>query len=101
MKYFKRIIAIVGSLSSPHPLRDWVLVLTVNVLILIVLVGIAVQFFFGIQSGNSIGSRSPERLIIERIPQTELETLVQTLEKRRSAYEAGTISVPELKDPSR
>ncbi len=89
-----------ASLGTPHPLRDWILLLSFAVVGLVVVVGIGVYYFFGIQSGTIIGDTSAQISPAPRVSRVELEKMVETFTQRAVNFEAGAIEVPEFSDPS-
>lgn len=91
---------IARSITSPHPLRDWVVVLTLAALGLATAVGVGVYYFFGIQSGTIIGDTSAEIAPAPRLSRAELESIAELYTTRRVNYEQNAIDVPSLADPS-
>ncbi len=89
------------SLSSPHPLRDWVLLVGALFIIAVVLLVVSTQFFFKIRSGTIIGMPSIEQVAAPKVSRVELQRVVEALEIQRLNYEEGTIASPKVSDPSR
>ena len=101
MKYLRALQNTLRSFSSPHPLRDWLLLLSIATLALIALFGVSLYLFMGIRSGNSFSTASGWQVSVPRVPRAELESLVKALEARKLEYESGTVSAPNFSDPSR
>lgn len=89
-----------ASLGTPHPLRDWILLLALAVVGLVMVVGIGVYYFFGIQSGTIIGDTTAQIAPAPRVSRVELEKMVELFTQRAVNFEADAVEVPELSDPS-
>lgn len=100
MKYFHAFLHTLRSFSSPHPLRDWILLLSIAVLTLTGLFIVSIFSFISLRSGNVLYTTSDEYISVPKVPRAKLEDLVHALEARRGEYESGDISVPNFPDPS-
>lgn len=100
MKFIATVTAFFQTLTTPHPMRDWYLLLAVAALVTVLLISMAVYFFFGIQSGFIIGSFTPEVVPRPTVSREALLETLETYEERRLNFEAGNYLVPNVSDPS-
>ncbi|MEK7613390.1 MAG: hypothetical protein AAB439_00740 [Patescibacteria group bacterium] len=100
MKFTFSLNDFVRSLSRPHPIRDWFLLIILGAGTLISLVTFAVYYFLGIQSGSIIGDASQNVTPIPRVSRVELQEVVDVHTLRAVNYEEGEISIPDISDPS-
>lgn len=101
MKYLRAIQNTLHSFSSPHPLRDWLVLLAAALLTLAVIFGASLYLFVQVRSEDFLGVAPEGRASVPRIQRQELERLVGVFEARRLRYEGGEISAPDFSDPSR
>lgn len=101
MEYLKIFSSVFHKLTNPYPLRDWYILLTGSAAIALVLIGIAIYFFVGIQSGFIIGERTDVDTKSPTVSREKLSQILETYEKRRVNFEAGNFSMPKVSDPSR
>lgn len=86
---------------SPHPLRDWFLVLALAILLALALLGSSLFYFFGVRSGSIIGASDAPPGKAAHLSRDDLERAVELYETRRVNYEADNFKVPQVSDPSR
>lgn len=91
----------IASLSSPHPLRDWLLTLALAVMLTAVFLSVSVYYFFGVRSGALVSGTDTALEKPARLSKGDLEKAVALYEARRAAYESGDIAVPQVSDLSR
>jgi len=101
MNFLRSISRGIRSFSSPHPLRDWFVVLGALILLFLVFLSIAVYYFFGVRSGSIVGTEETELPRAARISRDDLEKTVAVYEMRRTNYDAGNFNAPDVSDPSR
>ena len=101
MKYLETVTTFLRSLVNPYPLRDWYIAIGLSFVVLGILIGVSVYFFFGIRSGDIVGSLDPEFFPTPNVSREKLEEVVSVYETRRVNYEAGNVRTPDVSDPSR
>lgn len=100
MNTVKKISSFFHSLITPHPMRDWLLVLGSGVIIFVILAGVSVNYFLGVRSGNIVGNVDAPTIAPPRISRDELQKASDLLTVRKNEYEQGEIAPPDVSDPS-
>lgn len=95
----EQLIAFGKSLGSPHPARDWMLALSLAVLVGFGVIGYAGYFYFGITTGNLIGAGSEVRPQPVSLTKGKLDQLIETYQTRLVDFEAGALPTFKVADP--
>lgn len=101
MKFPHITAAVLGTLITPHPVRDWLFILFITLAASLVLMGISLYFYIGIRSGNIVGAPNTEAGRVPGISRAALDDTVSKYETRRVNYDAGNFAIPSIADPSR
>lgn len=94
MKYLAPVVRFFVSLARPSPERDWRIVLAAALLLGAALIGNAIYFYVGLQSGAIIAPREPTRSPAPTLSRAELSRALDFYRARALNYEAGNIAVP-------
>jgi hypothetical protein len=95
----KKLLTFFLALGTPYPLRDWLIVLGIIVVLGAGLASSAAYFFFGLETGAIIEARADA---VSRGPSVSLEALknaVAAYEARALNFESGNINSANLPDP--
>lgn len=101
MKYIEKLSHFLKALVHPYALRDWYIVIVVSLLVLVLLVGISVHFFFGIRSGSIVSTPAPENTRTLSVSREKLQEAVSIFETKQVNYDSGNVRTPDVSDPSR
>lgn len=89
MKYLVPVVRWFKGFSRPIPSRDWHVTLIVVVLVGVGMIGIALYFYIGIQSGAIIVPQAPPHKSPPSVSRDKLTEVLQVYEQRMLKYKAG------------
>lgn len=101
MTLLTHFIAALKRLSRPLPARDWALATLASMVVTIVLMGVALYYYVGLQSGSIIVTHGEPTTDRPSVSKTALTAILTTYQDRARSFESGTIRVPKATDPSR
>ena len=95
MKYLSIIMRFVLSLTRPAPSRDWHIILTVVGLLGATMVGVALYFYIGLETGALITPVAPREGPPPSLSREALSRVLKVYEQRAVNYDAGNIPTPK------
>ena len=101
MGFITHIIDSLRALSRPFPMRDWSLIVAFAWFVAVALIGIAVYFFIGIQSGAIIVPHAEPSAPGVSVSREGLKKTLETYDTRKLNFDSGNIKAPDVSDPSR
>lgn len=90
-----------ASLLTPHPVRDWLLILSLAAVLFFSCAAYAGYLFLGIQGGTIIGSIEAEQPVLPKVSRGDLTKTLEMYHTRKANYEAQNFPRPSLVNPSK
>jgi len=101
MKYLSYLNDFLKTLTRPFPIRDWYIVLGVSGAAAVILVGLSIYLFVGIQSGFIIAPHGGESVQTVNVSRESLNNVIEKYKVRTLNFETGNYPVPDVSDPAR
>jgi hypothetical protein len=92
MKYLSSIVHWFTGLTRPVPSRDWHTVLVLILLLGAAVVGIALYFYLGLQSGAIIVPQAPTHVSPPSVSRDKLSKVLEVYQQRALNYNAGNFA---------
>lgn len=90
---------ILAAITTPYPRRDWIAVVVVAGIVLVLSVGVAGYFFFGIQTGALLEAAVPPKNPPPPVSRVDLKTAIDLYTTRLTNFEGKNIPAEDLFDP--
>lgn len=98
--FYKNTITFFTSLTRPHPLRDWYIILSISGMLFVVLLSVALYFFIGLQSGAIIVPKDGGGITSPNVSREDLRSAIDAYDERRLNFESDNIGVPDVSNPA-
>jgi len=98
--FFKKKPNVNGQKTSSNPYRDWAITCTVATLIFLLMVGVTIYLFLGIQKGTLFAGEEVEVTPLKKISSQKLEEALLLMLKREETFNELKTTRPVLTDPS-